>query len=150
MSAVFSFTSASVAVTSHERKSARLESTYDALAAHLSLTPDTESADMTDAARAIVLEGAHNDGTVLGATLDESALTGRDPGTDVATRPYWKAARAVRIGLVSAIKRANPATDDDDDDSAPVMRVSLKGVGNGVVPEDHPAYAMVLALLSGE
>lgn len=37
-----------------------------------------------------------------------------------------------------------------DDDSAPVMRVSLKGTGSGVVPVDHPAYPLLLALLTAD
>lgn len=111
----FNFTTASVAVTSHERKSARLESTYDGLVSHLGLTVDSESTDVTDAARRIVIEGAHNDGTKVGASLTVEDLTGRDPGAGSKTRDYWKAARAVRIGLVSAAKRA--AGDDSDSES---------------------------------
>jgi hypothetical protein len=108
------FTTAAVAVVNHERKSARLESTYDFLVKSLAVTVDSESADVTEAARRIVLEGAANDGTVTGANLTADDLTGRDPG-NVPTRSYWKAARAVRIGLVAAAKRA--AGDNDSEES---------------------------------
>lgn len=109
------FTSAAVAVTNHERKSARTEVQYDFLAKTLNLTPDTSSGDMTDAARRVVLEGAANDGTATGASLTTDDLTGRDPGAGAKTRDYWKAARAVRIGLVKAVKRA--AGEDGDEES---------------------------------
>lgn len=115
------FTTAAVAVTSHERKSARTEVQYDFLASALNLTTDTTSGDMTDAARRVVLEGAANDGTATGASLTADDLTGRDPGADAKTRDYWKAARAVRIGLVKAVKRA--AGDDDDDTTETVVNL---------------------------
>lgn len=110
----FNYVAASVTVTSHERRSARLEGTYDALVMFLNLTPDTSSADMTAAARRVVVTGAGHDGTATGKTLTEDDLTGRDPGNGP-TRDYWKAARAVRIGLVSAVKRAN--NDESDEES---------------------------------
>lgn len=116
----FTFTTAATAVTTHERKSGRLESTYDGLAVFFGLTPGSTPADITDAARATVVEGAHNDGTATGATVTADMLTGRDPG-EVAHRAYWKAARAVRIGLVNAIKRAN----NDDDETETETLVNL-------------------------
>jgi hypothetical protein len=127
----FNYTSAAVAVTSHERKSARLESTYDDLAGFFTLTPDTDSADVTQAARTIVLDGAHNDGTATGAALTVEDLTGRDPG-NIPTRTYWKAARAVRIGLVAAVKRANPSEDSNEEDTTDYMAKIIAAVDNGV------------------
>lgn len=117
------FTTAAVAVTSHERRSARLENTYDYLANLLAITPGTSSADVTDAARRIVIEGAANDKTATGRTLTVDDLTGRDPGADSKVRDYWKAARAVRIGLVSAAKRAAGEGDDDSSDPDYLARV---------------------------
>jgi len=128
------FTSAAVAVVNHERKSFRTEAQYDFLASALNLTPDTESGDLTDAARRVVLEGAANDGTVTGASLTADDLTGRDPGAGAKTRDYWKAARTVRAGLVKAVKRANPDTDDDDneEDTTDYLAKIIAAVDNGV------------------
>lgn len=126
----FNFTTASVAVTDHARKGARLEGTYDGLVAHLALTVDTDSADMTEAARNIVVTGANNDGTVTGAALTADDLTGRDPGAGVKTRDYWKAARAVRIGLVNAAKRA-AGEDDDDKKAVDYLAMIIKAVEAG-------------------
>jgi hypothetical protein len=120
------FTSAAVAVVSHERKSFRTEVQYDFLAAALDLSVDTESGDMTDAARRVVLEGAANDGTVTGAALTTDDLTGRDPGAGSKTREYWKAARAVRIGLVKAVKRA--AGDDESESETIVNLLTQAGL----------------------
>jgi hypothetical protein len=114
--ATITFTSAAVAVVSHERKSFRTEVQYDFLAKTLNLTPDTSSEDLTAAARSVVIHGAANDGTATGANITADDLTGRDPGNGSKVREYWKAARAVRIGLVKAVKRA--AGDDGDDESA--------------------------------
>lgn len=117
----FNYATAATAVVAHERKSARLESTYDGLANYFSLTTESESATLTEAARTIVVEGARHDGTKIGETITEDMLTGRDPGTGAAHRDYWKAARAVRIGLVAAVKRA--AGDDGDDDTEAVVNL---------------------------
>lgn len=53
--------------------------------------------------------------------------------------------------LVAAIKRL--VTDKDDDTPKPrVLRVSLSGDGGGstVVAEDHPLYAALVAMVTGE
>lgn len=121
MNSKFDYSTAVVAVVAHERRTARLEGTYDGLATYFSLTADTDSAHLTAAARTIVVEGAHRDGTKTGETITEDMLTGRDPGTGAAHRDYWKAARAVRIGLVAAIKRA--AGDDGDDDNETIVNL---------------------------
>jgi len=130
----FNYTAAAVTVTSLERKAARTEVVYDALALFLNLTPDTTSEDMTAAARRVVVTGAGHDGTKIGETITEDDLTGRDPGHGAAHRDYWKAARAVRIGLVKAVKRANPDTDDDDneEDTTDYLAKIIAAVDNGV------------------
>lgn len=130
----FNYTTAAVAVVNHERKSARLESTYDSLAEFFTLTPDTDSADITTTARTIVVMGANNDGTSVGATITADMLTGRDPGK-CAHRDYWKSARAVRIGLVNAVKRANPVESGDDEnetDTTDYLAKIIAAVDNGV------------------
>jgi len=133
----FNYIAASVAVVNHERKSGRMESTYDALAAFANLTPDTESERMTEVARAIVVDGANNDGTATGKTVTADMLTGRDPGADASHRAYWKAARAVRIGLVNAVKRANPS--ESEDKTVDYLAAVLKAVDNGVNHELNAA-----------
>lgn len=139
----FNYATAVVAVVNHERRTARLEGTYDGLATYFSLTTESESATITDAARTIVVEGAHRDGTKVGETITEDMLTGRDPGTGAAHRDYWKAARAVRIGLVAAIKRA--AGDDGDDDTESVVnlltRAGLKAELEDVIAAWKLAHA---------
>lgn len=35
------------------------------------------------------------------------------------------------------------------EESAPVMRVTLKGTGSAVIPEDHPLYEQILAYMTG-
>lgn len=112
----FNYLTSAVAVVNHERKSVRLESTYDALVSFANLTPETTSEDMTLIARRIVVDGANHDETVTGRTITDDMLKGRNPG-DVAHLNYWKAARAVRIGLVSAVKRANVVESDDESDA---------------------------------
>lgn len=138
MSKNFSLTSAALAVTSHERKSARLESTYDDLVAHFLLTVDSDSETFTGAARDIVIIGGANDGTVTGASLTVDMLKGRDPGAGAKHRDYWKAARAVRIGLVSAAKRA--AGDDNSEESttdylARIVKAVEAGRKHDLTPE---------------
>ena len=127
----YNVTAAAVSVVNHERKSARMESTYDGLAAHLMLTPDTSSEDMTNAARLITVLGAVNDGTATGKALTEDMLKGRNPGPDAAHLSYWKAARTVRIGLVNAVKRANP-TDSSEEDTTDYLAKIIAAVDNGV------------------
>ena len=116
----------------------RVASQYDAFAVHYSLTADTASADVTDAARSIVL-AAYPD-------TDPERFKGKDKSGD----QRWKDARAVRIGLVAAIKRA---TEDTEPEAKPdVLRVSLSGEGGGstVVPTDHPMYEAIVLLLGEE
>lgn len=129
----FNYIRSAVAVTNHERKSARTEKDYDGLASFYHLTSDSDSATLTDTARQIVVDGASNDGTVTGAKVTSDMLTGRDPGTGAAHRDYWKAARAVRIGLVKAVKRAAGDTDDDaEDDVTDYLAKIIAAVDNGV------------------
>lgn len=145
----YNVTAAAVAVVNHERKSGRMEATYDGLAVHLMLTPDTTSEAMTEAARLVTVLGAVNDGTATGKSLTEDMLKGRNPGPDAAHLSYWKAARAVRIGLVNAVKRAN---ETEAEAKPAVLRVSLSGEGGGstVVPADHPMYDAIVMLLASE
>lgn len=119
----FNFTAAAVAVVAHERRTARLEGTYDGLAAFYHLDSASKSDALTDTARDIVLIGANNDGTATGAKVTAEDLTGRDPGAGAAHRDYWKAARSVRVGLVRAIARA--AGDDESDDDTAETVVNL-------------------------
>lgn len=114
----------------------RVAGQYDAFVVHYNLTSDTESGDITEAARAIVL-AAYPD-------TDPARLAGKNKNDD----QRWKDARAVRIGLVAAIKRATEDTEPEV--KAPVLRVSLSGEGGGstVVPEDHPMYAAIVLLLN--
>lgn len=126
----FNYVTASVAVLNHERKSVRLESTYDALAKHLSITVDSESDVVTDAARFVVVTGANNDDTVMGKSITAEMLKGRDPGADASHRAYWKAARAVRIGLVNAAKRAAGESDDPESTTDYLARI-VKAVEAG-------------------
>lgn len=143
----FNYVAAAVSVVDHERKSGRLEVTYDALAMHFNLTPDTSSEDMTAAARRVTVTGAGADGTATGKSLTEEMLKGRDPGADASHRAYWKAARAVRIGLVNAVKRAH--ADTDDAEKPAVLRVSLSGEGGGstTVEPSHPMYEAIVMLI---
>lgn len=116
----------------------RVASQYDAFAAHYGLTADTASADVTEAARAVVLL-AYPD-------TDPARLAGKNKADD----QRWKDARAVRIGLVNAIKRA---TEDAEPEPKPsVLRVSLSGEGGGstVVPTDHPMYEAIVMLLAAD
>lgn len=95
----FNYTQTVKRVTVREVGAARLERDYVALVQHFNLTHDTDSKTLTSAARTVVMDGAAADGK----TITEADLTGRDPGADCKTRDYWKAARAVRIGLVNAM-----------------------------------------------
>lgn len=61
---------------------------------------------------------------------------------DGSTTAYGKGVDLLRKA-VAAIVSGEKA------ESAPVMRVSFKGVGSATVPADHPAYALLLALLEG-
>lgn len=101
----FDYAATAKRVTSREVAAARLAPDYAALVAHFGLTSDTKAEDITSAARKVVIDGASR-------TLTEADLTGRDPG-DVPTRPFWKAARAVRIGLVTAIGGDKDTSDTD-------------------------------------
>lgn len=114
----------------------RVASQYDAFALHYNLTSDTASADVTDAARSIVLAAYPN--------TDPARLAGKNKNED----QRWKDARAVRIGLVAAIKRATEDTEPEA--KAAVLRVSLSGEGGGstVVPTDHPMYDAIVLLLN--
>lgn len=53
-------------------------------------------------------------------------------------------------GVNTLVKAITRALDAPDDNTAPAMRVSLKGTGSAVVPADHPAYALLLALLGAD
>ena len=128
MSNTFDYAAAVKSVVAHERKSARLESTYDGLVAFAGLNSDSESERITEVARAIVVDGARLDGTKVGESLTVEMLTGRDPGADAKHRDYWKAARAVRIGLVSAIKRAAGDAGDDESEDKPVNLLTRAGL----------------------
>lgn len=136
----FNAVTAAVSLVDHERKSARLESTYDGFAVFYHLTPDTASADMTDTAREIVVTGANNDGTAAGKTITADMLTGRDPGK-CAHRDYWKAARAVRIGLVSAVKRAagDPEPPADTDYLALIVKAVESGKAHNLTADQIKA-----------
>lgn len=59
---------------------------------------------------------------------------------DGSTTAYGKGVDMLRKAVADLVK-GEPA------ESAPTMRVSLKGTGSAVVPADHPAYALLLALL---
>lgn len=59
-------------------------------------------------------------------------------------------AHSFRTKVRAGLKRA---VGSDDDTAKPVtLRVSLSGEGGGttVIPADHPQYALVLALVTGE
>lgn len=138
----FDFTATSKRVTEREVAVARLATDYAALVTHFNLTTESDSKTITNAARMVVLTGAHASGTRVGEALVEGDLKGTDPGADAKHRDYWKAARAVRIGLVTAIGKKS-------EEKAPTLRVTMSGEGGGtaVVPTDHPLYADILALI---
>lgn len=136
-------------VTDREVGAARLAPDYAALVEHFGLTHDTPSADLTDVARTIVVDGANalaNNDTAR--TLTADMLKGQNPGADAAHVLYWRAARAVRIGLVTAMGDKKSAPKDA------TLRVSLSGEGGGssVVPMDSDLGKAILAFLnqSGE
>jgi len=119
----------------------RMARDYAVLVDLLDLTVETTSADLTAAARQVVLAGAP---ASLNLSVDD--LTGRDPGADAKVRPYWKAARAVRIGLVKAI-----GADDTEPEAKPAaLRVSLSGEGGGsaTVPMDSALGKAILEFLA--
>lgn len=78
----------------------KLARNYSALVTFYGLDTESESSTVTDAARSIVL-AAYPD-------TDPDRLAGKNKNDD----QRWKDARAVRIGLVNAIKADAPETDD--------------------------------------
>lgn len=127
-------------VTSREVAASRLAPDYKALVAHFNLTHESKSGEVTDAARQIIIDGAP-----ASAKITVDMLKGTDPG-DVKHRDYWKAARAVRIGLVTALGSK------DSEDKDPALRVTLSGEGGGssVVPMDSDLGKAILAFLASE
>lgn len=101
----FDYSATAKRVTSREVAAARLTHDYAELVAHFGLDGASASTVLTDTARQIVIDGASR-----ALTVDD--LKGRDPG-DCAVRPFWQAARAVRIGLVTAIGADKESKDVD-------------------------------------
>lgn len=79
----------------------RIERNYAALAAYYGLTHETKSADMTEAARNVVL-AAYPD-------TDPARLSGKNKNDD----QRWLDARTVRAGLVRAVKVEAEESDED-------------------------------------
>jgi hypothetical protein len=139
----FIYTDAARRVTQHERNSATRERDYSALVEHFELGADTDSATITDAARTIVIDGE----AALGRTVTANDLKGRTPTPTM--RLSWKAARAVRIGLVSAIERNNP--DDGASTSTPdylalAVQAATTAHNKAEVPTEVIVAAIVAAL----
>lgn len=109
---------------------------YVELVEHFSLTCDSPSAEITDAARAVVIAAYPK--------VTEADMKGRDNGTHA-----WRDARMVRAGLVRNIEAADA---EDSDPKPAVLRVSLSGEGGGstVLEESHPMYAALVMLITGE
>lgn len=114
----------------------KAERGYVELVKHFGLTHESASADITEAARTVVV-------TAYPGT-DPARLAGKNKNDD----QRWCDARAVRAGLMRAIEKP----DTEDDAPKPViLRATLSGEGGGTVtiPEDHPLYDAVVALITG-
>lgn len=142
----FNYTATVKRVTDIAVKTVRGEADYAALVAHFSLTAASESAVLTDAARMVVVDGAHAAGTQIGESITTDMLKGQDPGADAAHRTYWKAARAVRAGLVKAIDKGEPEAKDA------TLRVSLSGEGglSDVIDMESDLGKAILAHLAAK
>lgn len=140
----FDYTRTAKRVTEREVAAARLAPDYAALVKHFDLTAESESKRITEVAQTIVLDGAHACDTKVAQSLTIDDLKGRDPG-DVATRDYWKAARAVRIGLVTAMgSKEAKATD-----WLRLVRQSVENASKHDITEDA-IVAAVREVLMGE
>lgn len=64
---------------------------------------------------------------------------------DLTPTPYGTYVDGVKSHIKALVDAPAPV-----DESAPAMRVALKGVGSAVVPADHPAYPLLLALLGAD
>lgn len=137
----FDYTLTAKRVTEREVAAARLAPDYAALVAHFDLTAETESKRITEVAQTIVLDGAHASTTKVGQALTLDDLKGRDPG-DVKTRDYWKAARAVRIGLVTAMG----PKESQDVDWIKLVRQAVENAHNHDITEDAIVAAVKEAL----
>lgn len=117
----------------------RVSSQYDAMIVHFALTSDSEGKALTETARTIVL-AAYPD-------TEPARLAGKNKNDD----QRWKDARAVRAGLVAAIKRASEDVEDDTPKPV-VLRVSLSGEGGGstVVEPSHPMYDAIVMLIGAD
>ena len=143
----FNYAASVKRVTEREVAAARLANDYVALVAHFGLTDGSTADDITTAARTVVVDGARQAGTKTGDALTTDDLSGRDPGADASHRDYWRAARAVRIGLVRAIDKGESETP-----ASAVLRVSLSGEGGGssVVDMASDLGQSILAFLAAQ
>lgn len=121
---------------SAERKVTR---NYDALVVFAGLDHTSESKTITESAHALIL--------LAYPGTDPSRLTGKNKNHD----QRWKDARAIRAGLVAAIKRAAPESEDNEPKPV-VLRASLSGEGGGTVTIDpsDPLYVALVNKIRGE
>lgn len=149
----FNYAATARRVTEREVNAARLAPDYRALVEHFGLNANdfkaldskSQSKCVTEIAQIVVLDGAHAMDTKVAKGLTIDDLKGRDPG-DVATRDFWKAARAVRIGLVTAIGKDEAKRDTD---WLRLVRQAVENAHNHNHSEDAIVAAM-REVLSGE
>lgn len=128
-------------IVKREKSAAILDRDYVALVAHFDLTAATESEVVTEVARKILLDGAALDGTKTGASLTVDDLKGRRPEA-ANILLYWKAARAIRQGLVRNI----PAADDTDEGNDLAVLLKLTADGKAASDDDlRAALELILA-----
>jgi hypothetical protein len=131
----FDFTATAKRVTDREVAAARLAPDYAALVKHFGMTHETSSNVVTDYARAVVIAGAHAGSTKIGLSITADMLKGSDPGADAAHRVYWKAARAVRIGLVTALGKKE-GSESETDYLAAVIKAAQTALDHEITRED--------------
>lgn len=96
-------------VAAHASNEQRAEQAYAKIAKNYRLTGESQTTRVTEVARKITMLAYAS----TGVTVLAESMAGRDPGQDAANRDEWLMARAVRAGLVRAIKSTKKVDDSD-------------------------------------
>lgn len=112
-------------------------------------------AKTVEATAAAIIEsvGADYDWTKRGAkpaAVHLFAVGSVDKADVPAQRKADKTPTDYGVGVDTLVHAITRALDTEPAETAASMRVSLTGVGSAVVPADHPAYALLLALLGAD